>query len=217
MYIKINLLGERIKKGAESALWLAAYAVSLLSCAGLFFFLLSSVGAELRQKDANIAQLEAQLSKLKVVTKEVRELDKKKNELAEKIAVMAALKKKKVGPVKVLDDLNISLPEKAWITNIKELEGAVLKISGFALDNQTIAAFMKSLDASDYFSNVDLVETKQAIVQGVGIKEFILQSKINYLGKLIADQDSFDLSTADAVKEENEQADPAISVDKIAR
>lgn len=187
MLIKINLLGERKKKGAKTALWLSAYAVSLLLCAFSFLVLLNNINSELSDKESQSGLLEAQLTKLKVVTKEVRDLAAKKNSLAEKIAVMAALKKKKAGPVRVMDDLNLSVPEKSWITDIKELEGGILKISGFALDNQTIAGFMNALGTSEYFSNVDLVETKQVVVKGVGIKEFILQSKINYLGKLIVD------------------------------
>lgn len=196
MFIKINLLGERKKKGAKTALWLSSYVFALGICALSFLILLNNINSELSDKDSQSGLLEAQLTKLKIVTKEVRDLSAKKNSLAEKIAVMAALKKKKAGPVRVLDDLNISIPEKSWITDIKELEGGLLKISGFALDNQTIAVFMKALDASDYFSNVDLVETKQTIVKGIGIKEFILQSKVNYLGKLVADQAPIILPTA---------------------
>lgn len=188
MLIRVNLLGERKKKGANTLLWLSLYGASVLLCCAVFFVMLTRVGSELADKESQVGLLEAQLAKLRVVTKEVRELDAKKKSLAEKIAVMAALKKKKAGPVHVMDDLNSAVPDKAWIVELKELDGALLRITGFALDNQTIAGFMKALEDSDYFSDVDLVETKQALVKGVGIKEFILQSKINYLGKIIADQ-----------------------------
>lgn len=197
MYIKINLLGERQKKGGKAILWLSFYTICLFAFGVAALIQLASVNTALSDNESQVSLLEAQLAKLKVVTNEVRELSSKKQSLNEKIAVMAALRKKKAGPVRVMDDLNLSVPDKSWISDIKEAEGGMLKISGFALDNQTIAGFMKSLEASDYFSNVDLVETKQALVKGVGIKEFILQSKINYLGKLIPDQTAITLPEAE--------------------
>lgn len=211
MLIKINLLGERKKKGAKTALWLCFYGLAVSVCCFVFFIMLNSVSSNLSEKESQASLLEAQLNKLRVVTKEVRDLAAKKTSLAEKIAVMAALKKKKAGPVRVMDDLNVSVPDKSWITDIKELEGGLLKITGFALDNQTIAGFMKSLDASDYFSNVDLVETKQSVVKGIGIKEFILQTNVNYLGKLIADQSPIVLPTVVAEVGVTEAAAPQVS------
>lgn len=71
-----------------------------------------------------------------------------------------------------------------------------MKISGNALDNQTIALFMKDLEQSEYFKKVDLIETKQAENQGAKIKSFTLLADISYAGKI----------AIEAVKEEEKQA-----------
>ncbi|MBX7143746.1 MAG: PilN domain-containing protein [Oligoflexia bacterium] len=181
--IKINLLGEDTVVDNSHNLLIAAYVASLLVCLGIFYYLNDSISVEVAQKTTEAGKLERQLAALQETTKEVKELDRKRAELNDKLVVIATLKRNKVGPVKVMDDLNMSLPERAWLTDIKE-SGSILRISGFALDNQTIATFMKDLQASEYFTSVDLVETKQVEERGVKVKDFTLDAKISYTGKL---------------------------------
>ena len=60
-----------------------------------------------------------------------------------------------------------------------------------ALDNQTIADFMRQLQSSKYFYNVDLVETSQSepvrnVAAGdtnVVFKKFIIKAHLDYLGR----------------------------------
>jgi type IV pilus assembly protein PilN len=210
MLVKINLLGVRKKKGAKVALWLSLY-VSTLALAALCFMLsLNAINIDLKDKVQQAQFLEKQLNKLKVVTKEVRELSDKKKNLSEKIAVMAALRKKKSGPVRVMDDLNFSVPERAWLVEVKELEGSFLKFSGYALDFETISLFLKNLESSDYFSDVDLIDSKKATVKGVNITEFVIQGKVNYLGRLIPDQSPI-------VMPEASEAQMAVGADKNSK
>lgn len=183
--IKINLLGEDTAIDNSSNLLIAGYVASLLVCVGVFYFLNDSIAFEVAQKTTESGKLERQLAALQETTKEVKELDRKRAELNDKLVVIATLKRNKVGPVKAMDDLNLSLPERAWITDIRET-GSILRITGYALDNQTIATFMKDLQTSDYFTTVDLVETKQVEERGVKVKDFTLDAKISYTGKLRA-------------------------------
>jgi hypothetical protein len=127
-------------------------------------------------------------------------LESKREDLNNKLAVIATLRRSKVGPVRVLDDLNMAVPERAWLSEIKEASG-LLKINGVALDNQTVSLFMKDLEASDYFDNIELVESKQALAKAsdpsqlldltkgessdsVKINQFALQTRVLYAGKL---------------------------------
>jgi hypothetical protein len=64
-------------------------------------------------------------------------------------------------------------------------------MTGMALDNQTIAVFMRQLEASKYFFDVDLVETSQSQpvrggtsgADGGGLKKFIIKAHLDYLGR----------------------------------
>ncbi len=186
--IKINLLGDDSVQDSTGILWAGGYAAGLVLFLVTCFFLNSSINASIAENTERESVLQAQLVELQKKTKEVRDLEKKRKELSSKLAVIARLKKNKIGPVRVMDDLNISIPERSWLTDVKETNGA-FSIRGFALDNQTIAEFMRSLDSSDYFVNVDLVETKQATKLGAKIKQFVLQAQVNYAGKILLAED----------------------------
>lgn len=181
--IKINLLGDDTAIDHTGLLFVAGYAASVLLFLGVFFLLHSSIVSQIDESTTEVKSLETRLAKLQETTKEVKELEKKRKELREKLAVIARLKKSKIGPVFVMDDLNRSLPEKAWLTGMREKSDS-MRIDGFALDNQTIAGFMKDLGKSDYYKTVDLVETKQTARGGVKLKIFTLQTKISYAGKV---------------------------------
>jgi type IV pilus assembly protein PilN len=137
----------------------------------------------------DIDQLNAEIAKLNEQTREVRDLDKKRTELQAKLKVIDDLKQKRVGPVRVLEDLSGATPEKLWLVNLADTGGAAT-ITGMALDNQTIAAFMRQLQTSKYFCDVDLVETSQGeAVHSPGVadtglifKRFIIKARLDYLG-----------------------------------
>lgn len=183
--IKINLLGEETAVDHSGGFIIAGYFGSLVLLAGLFMFMYSGISASVESLTTESQQLDAQLVQLKTKTKEVHELEAKRAELRDKLAVIATLKRNKTGPVRMMDDLNKALPERAWLTEVKEREGS-LSISGYALDNQTIVTFMKGLEGSDYFNSVDLMESKKAPWKGVQISQFSIDAKVNYAGKVAA-------------------------------
>lgn len=181
--IKINLLGDDTVQDNSGTFVIAGYCASLVFAVAILFWMQSAMTARVTSAKNETAKLESQLAKLQETTKEVKDLDKKRAELNDKLVVIATLKRNKAGPVRVLDDLNLALPERAWIVEVKENSGQ-LHISGIALDNQTIATFMKDLGQSDYFSNVELGETKMIDKKGVKVREFSLDAKISYAGKI---------------------------------
>jgi len=109
-------------------------------------------------------------------------LDKKRTELRAKLETIAQLERQRTGPVHVMDDLSTATPEKLWLTEINEAGGA-MTLSGKGLDNQTIASFMRSLAASRYFGNVDLVETKQIEDGQAKLKQFSIKASVLYAGR----------------------------------
>ncbi len=183
--IKINLLGETRKIDPTRGFWIlgiiAGTLVSIVS-GGLYFM---SLSADVTDLKSETELLQAQLTNIKKITKEVSELDNTRKELTEKLKVISILKRSKVGPVRLLDDINLSVPERSWLTTMKESEGS-LAISGMALDNQTVATFMRDLAKSDYVENVDLIESRNAKKDGQEIKSFTLSAKIAYAGKAVA-------------------------------
>lgn len=180
--IKINLLGEEIVQSGSGRFIPLAFGASVLLLTIAFYLHYNSINSTLVDTNAKIEALNRQLQGLKERTKEVRALTEKKKELTDKLSIIATLKKNKTGPVKLLDEINTAIPEKAWLGGLEEGSGE-LKIKGQALDDQTVAQFMKELELSDYFLSVQLLETKSIPRNGVLIKDFSLVSKVSYAGK----------------------------------
>jgi len=145
-------------------------------------------GRHITQLDREITDLSAEIERYNAQTREVRDLEKKRSELQAKLKVIEDLKQKRVGPVRMLEDLSTATPQKLWLVSFSETNGQAT-ITGMALDNQTIAGFMRSLQISPYFYEVDLVETSQSEPLRVGanssmiFKKFIVKAQLDYLGK----------------------------------
>jgi len=143
----------------------------------------------LSELESGIARTDAEIAKLNQQALEVKDLDKKRAELQAKLKVIQDLNQKRVGPVRVLEDLSSATPEKLWLVDFIDQSGQAT-ITGMALDNQTIAVFMRQLQSSKYFCDVDLVEAAQSEpVRGGGgvttagiFKKFIVKARLDYLG-----------------------------------
>ena len=179
--IKVNLLGDSTRRDFTGVWMLIGYGFSmaglLLGCILNYASLSIAIEEKTHEKD-NLERQEAQLSEK---TKEVQQLEAKRKELAQKTSVIALLKRSKSGPVRVLDDLNKSIPERAWVLEMRENNGQ-LRVIGRAIDNQTISTLMLDLEKSDYYNSVELEETKRVEQQGASIKEFVIRSKVDYSG-----------------------------------
>lgn len=181
--IKINLLGDSTIKDHSGTYQVFGYGVAMTLSIGVCILLMTAVIGKIDDLNSRAQDLEVELTAIQKRTAEVRELEAKRKLLREKLAVIATLKRNQTGPVRVMDDLNTALPDKAWIREVKEKDN-VLRIVGMALDNQTIAAYMKGLETSDYFERVELIEARQSLWKGSKLKLFTLSTKVNYAGKI---------------------------------
>ena len=112
---------------------------------------------------------------------EVLKIQAQQKELQEKLDVITKLEARSGGPVRVLTDLATATPDKLWLTEFAEVGGNA-KMSGFSVDEQTIADFLRRLGASSYFAGVDLEETTQVTQENVKQKKFTLRASVNYAG-----------------------------------
>jgi len=188
--IRINLLP--LKEAQRAMGRRQQLSVALLSVAvALLVMVVPYVlqGRTLSRLDGEIDQLRAEIQKFNEQAKEVRDLDKRKAELQAKLKVIEDLKQKRVGPVRILEDLSVATPQKLWLVDFTDANG-LATITGMALDNQTIAVFMRQLQNSKYYYDVDLVETSQSEPirgllggdTGMIFKRFIVKAHLVYLG-----------------------------------
>ena len=187
--IKINLLGEETFSDSQAPLFIAGYVASVVVLVVVCFFLRSSTISQIEERGTEKQNLEGRLAQLKKTTKEVNDLELKQKELANKLLVIAILKRSKSGPVNVLDSINSAVPDKAWLVEMNEARND-MTIKGVALDNQTVATLAKELEKSPYFVKADIDEVKAATSEKVRVSEFILKTKVSYSGRAAVERET---------------------------
>jgi type IV pilus assembly protein PilN len=178
--IKINLLPFRAAKKRENIKrQMTVYGlVVVLLLAGMAYFFI--------QLSSQLAQLQDQQQKLKLeldghekTLARIAELEKKSKEIKSKLDVIKDLENKKTGPIRLLDEIAMAVPkDKLWLTSLSETAG-VLKITGTAMDNETVALFMTNLEKSPHVTSVELVSAKlQNLAQfRLNVADFALECK----------------------------------------
>ncbi|MEK7210497.1 MAG: PilN domain-containing protein [Candidatus Binatota bacterium] len=178
--IRINLLPVKelsAEVGRRQELLVAGLSLTLTVALAVGLYLFQSF--RLYGLSTEAGSLKKEIETLNVQLKEVGDLQQKVKALEDKIKVIDDLTKKKVGPVKIMESLSLATPPRLWLTEFRESSGN-LTISGLAVDNQTVADFLKSLSTFVYFANVDLVETTQVEQEGIPLKKFSIRSQLLY-------------------------------------
>lgn len=147
-------------------------------------------GRTLSTLDGQIDQLNKEIQQYNTQVKEVHELDRLKKEVQTKLNIIQDLNRKRRGPSRVLDDLSGATPDNLWLIDFTE-NNSQATVTGLALDNETIARFMRQLQASPYFFGVDLVETSRTAPQPTppggqppaSFTHFIVKAAVDYFGR----------------------------------
>lgn len=123
-----------------------------------------------------IDQKKSEISQLQKVIKEVQDFEKRQKDLRAKLNVLEQLKTARVGPVYLLDELYKAIPDKLWLTKFKEGTGNA-QISGIGSSEETVALFMRNLEASESYEGVELKVIKQKVQDKIKFHEFELTCK----------------------------------------
>ena len=188
--IRINLLALKevqraLDRRRQVSVALLSLAVAVLAMVAPYVL----QGVEIGRLEREIDALNAEVAKLNEQAREVRELERKRADLRAKLKVITDLQSRRVGPVRVLEDVSSATPEKLWIVDFTD-SGGQATITGMALDNQTIATFMRQLQISKYFFDVDLVEATESVPSrgspesqsGIVFKKFVVKARLDYTG-----------------------------------
>jgi len=123
--------------------------------------------------DKQISLVQQELVRLNKEVGEIDELKQRKAKLEQKLTVIKDLDKGRLRAAYILGELSQRTPDKVWIESLDK-NGKNLKISGVALDNETIANFMDVLGRSKYFTGVELEVTEQVNRGGMKLMKFSL-------------------------------------------
>ena len=178
--IKVNLFpfrAARIKENIRRQVTIYLLSVIFLILASSYFYLdlNNKVNTLREEQDAKQKELDS----FKDTNRKIAALKKTIAAVEVKLKTIKRLEKGKTGPVKLLDDIAMSVPEdKLWLTTLKEQKGTLV-LNGTAMDNETVADFMDRLQNTENINSVQLVRTRQKKIPGfdLSLKDFSLNSK----------------------------------------
>lgn len=143
------------------------------------------------------ARVQKRLKELEEIKKKVDDYKARNAELERRIKLIQELEDNRTGPLFVMDSLSKSIPERLWLDKFTE-KGYSAQLEGMAWNEFTVSDFLKSLQASKYFGNVELKSITKQIIQNVPLKSFVIDTTLNYSEKT---KENVDTSKGKGVKE----------------
>lgn len=170
--IKINLLPVRASKKKETTRQqISILIISVIGVLAVGLSLYSLTLAKISATKDEVSKSEQEIQQLKAKIGQIDNIKKLQAEVKKKLDVLNQLRKEKSGPASRLAKLSDAVPEKLWLTKYTENAGNV-SISGIAFSEDLIAEFMRNLQASDDFTNIDLQVSEQSEISGTKVKKF---------------------------------------------
>ena len=177
MMMEINLLPHReARRAADLRETLGVLVLGLAIVGGGISLTDKGVQSDLAAAEASVSQLKADIARYEPQKKLVKTFKKRKKQLQSKLDVIDSLEQARNGPVRVLDELSQSVPDRLWLTSIST-KGKGIKLEGQSLDTGVVADFLRGLNASPFFKNVDLDKTSGGkVVKGVRLVNFEIRA-----------------------------------------
>jgi type IV pilus assembly protein PilN len=178
--IRLNLLPVReLNAESDRRRDLTVAGVSLAGTTLILVGIYLYQSAQLSKLAIELPAIRKEVEVLNGKVKELGNLEAKIKELRSKHKVIEDLRGQKMGPTLVMDSLAAAIPSNLWLIELKQSGGSLI-VNGLAMDNQSVAEFIKSLSRSGHFRDVELVETTQADPKTGPYKKFSIQSAISY-------------------------------------
>ena len=171
--LEINLLAHReAKRIAQIRESVVVLLLGLVAVGLGVIFVDGRVEGQIAAAQSTVRQLEAEIEKYRPQEEQVAVFKRRKAELEGKLEVIKELDRARTGPVMMFDELAENTPERLWVTSLSTENGKV-RLEGASLDNVVVADFLRSLNGSEFFNNVDLIRTDRGTpINGVRLVKF---------------------------------------------
>jgi type IV pilus assembly protein PilN len=173
--IRINLLkAHEIKKTEVPNRFSQGMIIAYLVLGAAIFFSYWSLEKQIENLKREKVTLESQTRAFTALQNEIKNLKEQKEISRNRLSILEKLENDRHGPVRLMEALSLILPvNQLWLISLKE-NGPEVRLEGMALSNEILAGFMKKLESSRIFIQVDLVQSIQAIYKNVKVKQFVL-------------------------------------------
>jgi type IV pilus assembly protein PilN len=158
--LEINLLPVReARRAADLRQYMMQLLLVMIVTVGGIAVVHSRLVDKIERAQSRVHQMQNDIDQFKPQLEQVEAFKKRKAELEKKIDVIDGLDRARTGPVRVLAELASRTPDRMWLTALST-KGNAITLKGQSLDNEVVALFLRSLNESAYFADVDLDSTK---------------------------------------------------------
>ena len=167
--IKINLLPFRAARKKENVRrQISIFLLSFLFLLVVVIYYNVNLNQQINRLTVKNKDTTAQLEKFKKKNEEIAQIKKNLTRLNQKIDIINGLDGSRTEAVLLLESMTqLIIPDRMWFTSFT-LKGDKIALKGIALDERTIADFMKNLEGP--YSNVSLKSMQQKTIAGKDVK-----------------------------------------------
>ncbi len=158
----INLLPWREELRKERQRQFAVVAIGSVVLMGLIILLVHlNIGRNIDNQDSRNRFLKKQIAEVEKQISAIRNLEREKQRLLDRMDIIQRLQRNRPEVVHLFDEIARRTPDGVYLTSIKE-GGSNMVLRGVAESNARVSAFMRNLDASDWFTNprLDVIQSK---------------------------------------------------------
>ena len=140
----------------------------------------------LQQQDAALHQeliaARAEKARLQPILREVERFEAQKRDLQQRVNLIEELRQNQVGPVHMLDQISRSMPDRLWLTDMKQT-GNDVTLDGKTSTLSSLADFVANLEASGYFAKpVEITNSEEEKANDTDLIKFTVKATFEMPG-----------------------------------
>jgi type IV pilus assembly protein PilN len=115
-----------------------------------------------QQLDQELQQARVEEARLAPVLKQVEEFEARKKQLQQRVTLIEELRRGQSVPVHLLDKISRSLPDRLWLTEMREFDDRSVQLDGQTSTLTSLADFVGNLENSGYFVRpVEIISSEE--------------------------------------------------------
>ncbi len=183
--IRINLLGVESKHtkrrvGLETTQKAAiACSVMLLATGSLICWWYWSLDQQAERLEQEIAAARQETQRLGAILEDVKRFQGRRAELEQRVALIEELRQGQSAPVRLLDEVSRSIPDRLWLTELRQ-EDTDVTLTGRATSLTALSDLVSNLETSGYFRRpVEIVDSQVEEEEGIEVVRFSVKGQFS--------------------------------------
>ena len=177
--IQINLLPYRAARKKENIRkQVSVFFLTIILVVLILFVFDFRARMKITKLENKVKASQTELAKLKKKAKQVDILRKELDSLNNKLKIIESLKQGRKFAVNILKEFTeVTVPERMWLV-ICNIDKTSIYFEGLALDDRTVADFMRNLENSALMTDVELKGITSIRLKDVDLRKFVISVKV---------------------------------------